>query len=80
MTHTGAEGHLCLWHYYTDGDEIKVRTSDIDLGIPDRTPIRGSEGNMCLPDSPYSDEKKAKDKGWCWNGEFKLLVPRSLVK
>jgi phosphatidylserine/phosphatidylglycerophosphate/cardiolipin synthase-like enzyme len=80
MRRSGSEGHLCLWNYYTDGNEIKLRNSDKNLGVMATDPIRGSEGNMCLPDSPYTDEKKAKDKGWCWNGEFKLLVPRSLVK
>jgi phosphatidylserine/phosphatidylglycerophosphate/cardiolipin synthase-like enzyme len=80
MTPIGAEGHLCLWHYYTKGNEIRVMASDRTLGVPDFSPIIGSEENGCLPDSPYTDEKNAKDKGWCWNGEFKLLVPRSLVK
>jgi phosphatidylserine/phosphatidylglycerophosphate/cardiolipin synthase-like enzyme len=80
MRRSGSEGHLCLWNYYTDGNEIKVRNSDTNLGVKSTAPIRGSEGNMCLPDSPYTDEKKAKGKGWCWNGDFQLLVPRSLVK
>jgi phospholipase D1/2 len=80
MRGSGSEGHMCLWNYYTKGDEISVRDSDTNLGVPDSDPIRGSEENMCLPDSPYPHEKKAKDKGWCWNGDFQLLIPRSLVK
>jgi phospholipase D1/2 len=80
MRRSVSEGHLCLWNYYTDKNEIKVRNSDTNLGVMKSDPIRGSEDNMCLPDSPYPHEKKAKDKGWCWNGDFQLLIPRSLVK
>jgi phospholipase D1/2 len=80
MTRDGSEGHLCLWNYTTDRNEIIVRKSDENLGVMDTDPIRGSEGNMCLPDAPYTDERKAKDKGWCWNGDFQILIPRSLVK
>ncbi len=81
MSRTGTEGHLCLWNYATTRDsEIAVRAADIDLGIPDSDPIGGSEDNVCLPDSPYTDADEAKGEGWCWNGKFKLLVPRSLVK
>jgi phospholipase D1/2 len=80
MTRDGSEGHLCLWNYTTDRNEIIVRKSDENLGVMKSDPIRGSEDNMCLPDSPYTDEGKAKGKGWCWNGDFQLLIPRSLVK
>jgi phosphatidylserine/phosphatidylglycerophosphate/cardiolipin synthase-like enzyme len=80
MRRSGSEGHLCLWNYYTEGNEIKVRTSDTNLGILESDPIRGSEENMCLPDSPYISVDKAKGKGWCWYGDFRLFVPRSLVK
>ncbi len=81
MSRSGNEGHLCLWNYSTNTDnEIEVMLADRNLGILETDPIRGSEDNMCLPDSPYTDLDKAKGKGWCWNGEFKLLVPRALVK
>jgi phosphatidylserine/phosphatidylglycerophosphate/cardiolipin synthase-like enzyme len=80
MSRSGSEGHLCLWNYTTYRNEIIVRKSDENLGVMDSDPIRGAEGNMCLPDSPYTDEGKAKNKGWCWNGDFQLLIPRSLVK
>jgi phosphatidylserine/phosphatidylglycerophosphate/cardiolipin synthase-like enzyme len=78
MIRDGSEGHLCLWNYYTDRNEIKVRNSDTNLGVA--RPVISPEDNMCLPDSPYAGEAKAKAKGWCWNGDFQLLIPRSLVK
>ena len=79
MSRSGNKGHLCLWNYATNTDnELDVRSADPDLGVLET--VRGSEDNMCLPDSPYTNIDKAKGKGWCWYGEFKLFVPRSFVK
>ncbi len=80
MTGNGSDGHLCLWNYCVKGSEIAVKDSDPDFGVFPTDSIGGPEENMCLPDSPYTTEKKAKGKGWCWNGEFQLFIPRSLVK
>ena len=78
MTQSGTEGHLCLWNYAVDGDELTLKKKEINLGVV--SDIKGPEDDMCLPDSPHKGMGSAEKEGWCWKGKFKLFIPRTLVK
>jgi len=60
----------------------RVAGADCEQSIlqPYRRGTDVAEEQMCLPDSPYTSAKKAKEKGWGWNGDFQLLIPRPLVR